>query len=79
MTQKVTNKIDKIEIIKAFAWAHENNYIKIHNIKSRFVIEPSDILFSGMYVCSFQLKMLQAVAVKELMVIGNSQHIQYIV
>ena len=51
----------------------------MHNIKSRFVIEPSDILFSGMYVCTFQLKILQVVAMKELMVVGNSQHIQYIV
>ena len=28
--------------------------IKMHSIESRFVTGPSDMLFAGMYVCTFQ-------------------------
>ena len=37
-----------------FAWTRERISIKTHSIKNRFVIRPSDILFAGVYVCTFQ-------------------------
>ena len=35
---------------------HESEKISIttHSIKSRFIIRPSNILFAGVYVCTFQ-------------------------
>ena len=36
------------------AWAPENVSIKTHSIESRFVTGPSNILFGGVYVCTFQ-------------------------
>ena len=55
--EKNTNESAKFEAIKAlpipFAWTRENISIKMHNIE-RFVVGPSNILFLGVYVCTFQ-------------------------
>ena len=53
---RTTNKNAKFEIIKAFspsAWPHERISVKMHSIESRFVTGPSNILFAGVYVCTF--------------------------
>ena len=50
-------KSAKFGIIKAFspfALVRERIFIKMHSAKSRFVIGPSNILFAGMYMCTFQ-------------------------
>ena len=39
-----------------FAQACEKIFIKMHRIKSRYVIGPWNILFAGVYVCIFQLR-----------------------
>ena len=47
----------KLEIITAFfvlERARESTSIKMHSIESRFLTGPSDILFAGVYVCTFQ-------------------------
>ena len=37
-----------------FACTRERNSIKMHSIESGFVPGPSNILFAGMYACTFQ-------------------------
>ena len=47
----------KLEIITAFSpleGARERTSVKMHNTESRFLIGLSDILFAGVYVCTFQ-------------------------
>ena len=41
---------------------------KVRGIESRFVIGPSNILFVGVYVCTFQPRSLTTGAAKELKV-----------
>ena len=51
----------------------------MHNIESRFVIGPSNILFEGVYVCTFQPGNIQAEMVnglrtlREICVAGSIQ------
>ena len=59
MTRKTTNRSAKLKIIRffsLFACARERTSTKTHSIESRlmFVESPSDILFAGEYVCTFQ-------------------------
>ena len=39
-----------LSLCAPFAWARERTSIKMYNIESTFVIGPSNILFSGVYV-----------------------------
>ena len=50
-----TIKSDKLKvIISFFATSREIISTKMHSIDGRFVLGPSDTLFAGLYVCSFQ-------------------------
>ena len=55
---KTTNNSAKLEIMKAFspfAWVRERASIKVHSIKSRFVIiRPSNVLSACAYVYTIQ-------------------------
>ena len=37
-----------------FAWTFERNSIQMHSTESGFVMGPSNTLFAGVYVCTFQ-------------------------
>ena len=50
---KIPN-LKSLRLISSAAWAPERTSIKTYSIESRFVIGPSDILFAGMHVCTFQ-------------------------
>ena len=50
---KVPN-LKPLRLFCPFDWAHERVSIKMHSIKSRFVIGPSNVLFVGMYMSTFQ-------------------------
>ena len=52
---KVPNlKSFRFFFLSPFASAHEMISVKMHTIKSRFVIGPSNILFASLYVCTFK-------------------------
>ena len=50
------NESDKLEIMTAFFFAsrrtRKRNSTRMHSIKTRFVTEPSNVLFAGVYVCN---------------------------
>ena len=46
--------LKSLRLFLLVAWARERTSIKMHSIKSRLVIGPSNILFGGMYVRTFQ-------------------------
>ena len=50
---------------------YERTSTKMHNPKSRFVIGPSNMLFAGVYVCTFHPENLQSGAVKGLIITYN--------
>ena len=46
--------LKSLRLFPVFAGAHERTAIKIYRIENRAVIEPSNILFSGVYMSTFQ-------------------------
>ena len=48
----------------------------MHSIESRFVIDPSNMLFAGMYMYTFLPEKLQARAVKGLTYFRNVHDVQ---
>ena len=46
--------LKSLRLFPIFAEAHERTSIELYSIESRAVIEPSNILFSGVYMSTFQ-------------------------